>query len=64
MRTQVGIVGGGPSGLLLARLLDLGGVESVVLEKRTPSICVPGCAPGCLSRAPSTCWSRPGLVTA
>src|SRR5262245_65534486 len=36
MRTQVGIVGGGPSGLLLARLLGLAGIETVVLEKRTP----------------------------
>ena len=36
MRTQVGIVGGGPSGLPLARLLDLGGVELVVLDQRTP----------------------------
>jgi len=36
MRTQVGIVGGGPSGLLLARLLGLAGIETVVLERRTP----------------------------
>ena len=36
MRTQVGIVGGGPSGLLLARLLGLAGIETVVLEKRNP----------------------------
>jgi p-hydroxybenzoate 3-monooxygenase len=36
MRTQVGIVGGGPSGLLLARLLGLQGIECVVLERRTP----------------------------
>jgi p-hydroxybenzoate 3-monooxygenase len=36
MRTQVGIVGGGPSGLLLARLLALGGIDCVVLERRTP----------------------------
>ena len=34
-RTQVGIVGAGPSGLLLAHLLDRAGVESVVLENRT-----------------------------
>ena len=34
-RTQVGIVGAGPSGLLLAHLLDCAGVESVVLENRT-----------------------------
>jgi p-hydroxybenzoate 3-monooxygenase len=36
MRTQVGIVGAGPSGLLLARLLGLAGIESVVLERRDP----------------------------
>jgi p-hydroxybenzoate 3-monooxygenase len=36
MRTQVGIVGGGPAGLLLARLLGLAGIETAVLEKRTP----------------------------
>jgi p-hydroxybenzoate 3-monooxygenase len=35
MRTQVGIVGAGPSGLLLAHLLGLRGVESVVLESRS-----------------------------
>ncbi|MGA3294615.1 MAG: 4-hydroxybenzoate 3-monooxygenase [Candidatus Acidiferrales bacterium] len=32
MRTQVGIVGGGPAGLLLSHLLHLRGVESVVVE--------------------------------
>jgi p-hydroxybenzoate 3-monooxygenase len=36
MRTQVGIVGGGPAGLLLARLLRLAGIDTVVLERRTP----------------------------
>jgi p-hydroxybenzoate 3-monooxygenase len=35
MRTQVGIVGGGPSGLLLAHLLHLQGIDSVVLESRS-----------------------------
>jgi p-hydroxybenzoate 3-monooxygenase len=34
MRTQVAIVGAGPAGLLLARLLACRGVESVVLERR------------------------------
>ncbi len=32
MRTQVGIVGAGPAGLMLSHLLDLTGIESVVLE--------------------------------
>ncbi len=35
MRTQTGIVGGGPSGLLLAHLLHLEGIDSVVLEARS-----------------------------
>ncbi|UEM07751.1 4-hydroxybenzoate 3-monooxygenase (plasmid) [Skermanella rosea] len=35
MRTQVGIVGAGPAGLLLSHLLHLEGIESVVLETRT-----------------------------
>jgi p-hydroxybenzoate 3-monooxygenase len=34
-RTQVGIVGAGPAGLLLSHLLHLHGVESVVLEARS-----------------------------
>ena len=35
MRTQVGIVGGGPAGLLLSHILHLEGIESVVLERRS-----------------------------
>jgi p-hydroxybenzoate 3-monooxygenase len=34
-RTQVGIVGAGPAGLLLSHLLHLEGIDSVVLEDRT-----------------------------
>jgi p-hydroxybenzoate 3-monooxygenase len=35
LRTQVGIVGAGPAGLVLAHLLHLEGIESVVLEARS-----------------------------
>lgn len=35
MQTKVGIIGGGPSGLLLSQLLHLQGIDSVVLERRT-----------------------------
>lgn len=35
MKTQVAIVGGGPSGLLLSQLLDRQGITNVVLEKHT-----------------------------
>jgi p-hydroxybenzoate 3-monooxygenase len=34
MHTQVGIVGGGPAGLLLSHLLALNGIDSVVLDAR------------------------------
>ena len=35
MRTQVGIVGAGPAGLVLSHLLHLEGIDSVVLEAHT-----------------------------
>jgi p-hydroxybenzoate 3-monooxygenase len=35
MRTQVGIIGAGPAGLMLAHLLQLEGVESIILEARS-----------------------------
>src|SRR5271166_1543809 len=35
MRTQVGIVGAGPAGLMLSHLLHLEGIESVILDART-----------------------------
>ena len=35
MKTQVGIIGGGPSGLLLSQLLHKQGIANVVLEKHT-----------------------------
>ena len=34
-RTQVGIVGAGPAGLLLSHLLHLAGIGSIVIETRT-----------------------------
>lgn len=35
MRTKVGIIGGGPSGLLLSQLLHLKGIDNIVLEKHS-----------------------------
>jgi p-hydroxybenzoate 3-monooxygenase len=35
MKTQVGIIGGGPSGLLLSQLLHLQGIDTVLLEKQS-----------------------------
>src|SRR3984957_9442454 len=35
MRTQVGIIGAGPAGLLLSHILHLQGIESVVFERHS-----------------------------
>ena len=35
MKTQVAIIGGGPSGLLLSQLLHTQGIQSIVLERKT-----------------------------
>lgn len=35
MKTQVAIIGGGPSGLLLSQLLHLQGIDTVVLERKS-----------------------------
>jgi p-hydroxybenzoate 3-monooxygenase len=39
LRTQVGIVGAGPAGLTLGRLLELQGMETVILEARSREYC-------------------------
>ena len=35
MRTQVAIIGAGPAGLMLGRLLQLAGIEAVILERKS-----------------------------
>ena len=39
MRTQIGIVGAGPAGLMLSHLLHLAGIESIVVEDRSREYC-------------------------
>ena len=36
MKTQVAIIGAGPSGLLLGRLLELQGIDNVIIEAKSP----------------------------
>ena len=35
MRTQIAIIGAGPAGLMLGRLLELAGIDAVILERRS-----------------------------
>jgi p-hydroxybenzoate 3-monooxygenase len=39
VRTQVGIIGAGPAGLMLSHLLHLAGVESIIVEGRSRAYC-------------------------
>ena len=36
MRTQVAIIGAGPSGLLLGQLLHKAGVDAIIIERQNP----------------------------
>ena len=38
-KTQVGIIGAGPAGLMLSHLLHLNGISSIVLEARSRAYC-------------------------
>lgn len=51
MRTQVAIVGAGPAGLTLGRLLENAGIESVILETRSRAYCEARIRAGVLEQA-------------
>ena len=60
MKTQVAIIGGGPSGLLLAQLLHTRGIESVVLERKTKDYVLGRIRAGVLEQSSVwCCWRVP-----
>jgi p-hydroxybenzoate 3-monooxygenase len=61
VRTQVGIVGGGPSGLLLAHLLHLHGIDSVVLESRSEEYVIDRVRAGVLEQGTVDLMAATGL---
>ena len=61
-RTQVGIVGAGPSGLLLAHLLHEQGIESVVLENRTEEYVIARVRAGVLEQGAVDVFRAAGLA--
>jgi p-hydroxybenzoate 3-monooxygenase len=51
VRTQVGIVGAGPAGLLLGQMLHLQGIDSIIVENRSRDYVIDRCERACWSRA-------------
>jgi p-hydroxybenzoate 3-monooxygenase len=57
MRTQVGIVGAGPAGLMLSHLLHRAGIESIVIENRSREYCEARVRAGLIEQ-----WARDMLI--
>jgi p-hydroxybenzoate 3-monooxygenase len=61
LRTQVGIVGAGPAGLLLGHLLHLEGIDSIILEDRTREYVIERVRAGVLEQGTVDLLIRVGL---
>jgi p-hydroxybenzoate 3-monooxygenase len=61
-RTQVGIVGAGPAGLLLSHLLALRGIDSVLVENRSREYCEARQRAGVLEDSSVTLLREAGLA--
>ncbi len=62
MRTQICIVGAGPAGLLLSRLLTREGIDCIVLERRTPDYVLGRIRAGVLERITVDLLRRAGCA--
>jgi p-hydroxybenzoate 3-monooxygenase len=60
-RTQVGIVGAGPAGLLLSHLLHLEGIDSIIVEARSREYVEHRVRAGVLEHAPVELLKRAGV---
>ncbi|MBN1239454.1 MAG: 4-hydroxybenzoate 3-monooxygenase [Gammaproteobacteria bacterium] len=63
MRTQVAIVGAGPSGLLLSQLLHVHGIDSIVLERRSRAYVLARVRAGVLEQGTADIVRRAGAAT-
>jgi len=61
IRTQVGIVGAGPAGLLLGHLLHLQGIESVEIENRSREYCESRIRAGVLEHGTAETLAQSGV---
>ena len=63
MRTQVAIVGAGPSGLLLGALLHRAGIDHVVVEQRSPDYVLGRIRAGVLEQVAVDLLDSAGVAT-
>ncbi len=61
IRTQVGIVGAGPAGLVLSHLLHLQGVESIIIESRSRQYCEERVRAGLLEQGTVDLFTEMGI---
>jgi len=61
MRTQVAIIGAGPSGLLLSQLLNRAGIETVVLERQSRAYVLSRIRAGVLEQGTVDLLTRAGV---
>ncbi len=63
MKTQVGIIGAGPSGLLLSHLLHLQGIDSIIIESRSQDYVIGRVRAGVLEQGTVDVLKESGLGT-
>ena len=61
MRTQVAIIGAGPAGLLLGRLLERQGIDAVILERKSPDYVLGRIRAGILEAGTRTVLNEAGV---
>lgn len=61
MRTRVAIIGGGPAGLFLSQLLDLRGIDNVVIEKHQRAYVLARIRAGVLEQGTVEVMQRAGI---
>ena len=61
MRTQVVIIGAGPAGLMLGRLLELAGVDAVILERKSADYVLGRIRAGVLEQGTIALMDRAGV---
>ncbi len=63
MRTQVAIIGGGPAGMLLSQILNLAGIETIVVERQSKEHVLKRIRAGVLEWGTTELLRQAGLAT-